>query len=175
MPLWHENSYRHRRKQQCNTPRHCNTGQHSRHHRTSQIASRETGWYRRLSTYLSELSRSQVFRFYSFALLRRFRIQPNRADAIPVARITAPVFRPSLSGLLIERFSCRQYRHIFTTMTLIWCYKSKVTMAVLLVVPRNKSMYLLMSLFPAGEGLRWIRRRVYSSYRTSSRNTGYRC
>ena len=118
---------------------------------------------RRLSTHLSELPGSQVFRFYSVTLLRRFRVQPDRADAILVARITAPAFRPSLSGLLMEpeRFSCRQYRHIFTVVMLIWCYTSKAAMTVLLVVPCNKSIYPLTSLFRAAERLRWIRRRVF--------------
>lgn len=85
---------------------------------------------RRLSTYLSEVSGSQLFRFCSFTSLRCCSVQPDRADAILVTRIIAPAFGLSLPGLLIERFSCRQYRHIFTAATLTWCYKLKATMMV---------------------------------------------
>ena len=59
-------------------------------------------------THLSDWPDNQLFRLCSFTLPVRFSVQPDRADAIPVTRITAPAFRPSLSGLLAEYCSCRQ-------------------------------------------------------------------
>ena len=47
--------------------------------------------------------------------------------ALSWALITSPAFRLSLPDLLIERFSCRKYCHIFTAAALIWRYKLKYT------------------------------------------------
>ena len=107
------------------------------------------GIERRWSTYLPELSGRSWSPGSAVSLSREVSWLGQIGPAILMAR-TAPAFRPSLSGLLTAHFSCRQYCHIFTTVVLAWCHKLKAAVALLLVVPRNKSMHPLTSFFPGG-------------------------
>ena len=69
-------------------------------------------------------------------MLHRFvRIEVNNVNAVPIASIFRPALWIFQVSLLVELRALREDFDILPRVTLLWCYKTDGTVAMLIVVP----------------------------------------
>ena len=109
---------------------------------------------RHVSRYMSISLRCFVF---DFSLLDAvvFRVQPHIADWLPVSRSSTPSFRISLLRRQVDCIAFHQNRSLHASVTLCRGHKLNPAVAMLFVVPMDKSTNPLTRGIQA---LKWLRR-----------------